>query len=196
MSVEKPQVIMIAGPNGAGKTTLAPFLLRDTLNVREYINADPIALGLSGFDPSSVALAAGRIMLNRLHELARQKKSFAFETTLAARSYAGWIETLSAEGYGFQLMFLWLQSAELAVQRVRGRVRAGGHDIPEDVIRRRYDAGLKNFWVLYQPLADSWAVYDNSAAMIPTLLATGERREVLTLDQRYLWKEFRNACRQ
>ena len=196
MSVEKPQVIIIAGPNGAGKSTLAPFLLRDTLKVREYINADPIALGLSGFDPTSVALAAGRIMLNRLHELATQKKSFALESTLAARSYAGWIERLRAEGYSFQLMFLWLQSPDLAVQRVRARVRSGGHDVPEDVIRRRYERGLKNFWTLYQPLAASWAVYDNSATMIPTLLATGERREVLTLDQPYLWKEFRNACRQ
>ncbi len=125
MRVEKPQVIVIAGPNGAGKTTLAPFLLRDTLNVREYVNADPIALGLSGFDPSSVALTAGRIMLKRMHELARQKKSFAFESTLAARSYAGWLEGLGAEGYSFQLLFLWLQSPELVVQRVleRGAIR-------------------------------------------------------------------------
>jgi len=190
MSVEKPQVIIIAGPNGAGKTTLAPFLLRDTLDVPEYINADPIALGLSGFDPSSVALAAGRIMLKRLHELASQEKSFAFESTLAARSYAGWIEELRSEGYGFQLMFLWLQSPELAVQRVRGRVRSGGHDVPEDVVRRRYEAGLKNFWTLYKPLADAWSVYDNSASTDPVSMASGERNRGITILEQNAWEKF------
>ena len=152
MSERNPQVIVIAGPNGAGKTTLAPFLLRDQLRLLEYINADPIALGLSGFDPGSVAFKAGRIMMQRLHELAEQKRNFAFETTLAARSYAAWINKLRAAGYNFQLSFLWLRSTELAVQRVRERVRSGGHDVPEAVIRRRYDAGLRNFWTLYQPL--------------------------------------------
>ncbi len=119
MSDEQPQVIMIAGPNGAGKTTLAPFLLRDTLGVLEYVNADPIALGLSGFDPASVAFEAGRVMLRRLHELSAQRKTFAFETTLAAKSYAGWIQKLRSNGYKFQLLFLWLRSPDLAVQRVR-----------------------------------------------------------------------------
>jgi predicted ABC-type ATPase len=162
MSEAAPQVIVIAGPNGAGKTTLAPFLLRDKLGVLEYVNADPIALGLSGFDPGSVAFEAGRVMLNRLHDLAMQRKTFAFESTLAARSYVHWIERLRGDGYIFQLMFLWLRSAELAVQRVRERVRAGGHDVAEEVIRRRYNSGLRNFWELYQPLADAWSVYDNS----------------------------------
>src|SRR2546421_7990119 len=126
------QVIVIAGPNGAGKTTLAPFLLRDALGIMEYVNADPIALGLSGFDPASVEFAAGRVMLRRLHKLAIQRKTFAFESTLAAKSYAPWIERLRRDGYSFQLMFLWLRSAELAVQRVRERVRAGRHDVDEE----------------------------------------------------------------
>ena len=164
MSDEQPQVIIIAGSNGAGKTTLAPFLLRDTLGILEYVNADPIALGLSGFDPASVAFEAGRIMLRRLHELAAQRRTFAFESTLAAKSYAGWIQKLQSDGYKFQLLFLWLRSPNLAVQRVRERVRAGGHDVTEQVIRRRYAAGLKNFWQIYQALADSWSVYDNSQA--------------------------------
>lgn len=94
-------MIVIAGPNGAGKTTLAPFLLRDTLKLREYVNADPIALGLSGFDPESVAFDAGRVMLKRLHELAGQKRTFAFETTLAARHYAAWIKGLRSAGFSF-----------------------------------------------------------------------------------------------
>jgi predicted ABC-type ATPase len=190
MGVEKPQVIVIAGPNGAGKTTLAPFLLRDTLNVREYINADPIALGLSGFDPSSVALAAGRVMLNRLHEMAQHKKSFAFESTLAARSYARWIERLRLRGYRFQLMFLWLRSSDLAVQRVRERVRSGGHDVPENVIRRRYKASLKNFWSLYQPLADAWSVYDNSVSAEPLSIASGGRGRSLTILDQDSWVSF------
>lgn len=196
MNVERPQVILIAGPNGAGKTTLAPFLLRDNLDVREYINADPIALGLSGFDPSSVALAAGRIMLDRLHQLAAQRKSFAFETTLAARYYVGWIKGLALNGYEFQLMFLWLQSAELAVERVRQRVKLGGHDVPENVIHRRYEKGLNNFPKLYQPLADSWAVYDNSATQSPRLIAKGMRRDVAVVNHDDLWMSFLNACNQ
>src|SRR6266571_1131293 len=141
-----PQVVVIAGPNGAGKTTLAPFLLRDKLGLLEYVNADPIALGLSGFDPGSVAFEAGRVMLNRLHDLAEQRKTFAFESTLAARSYIRWIKRLCGAGYNFQLMFLWLRSADLAGQRVRERVRAGGHDVAEEVIRRRYVSGLRKFW--------------------------------------------------
>ena len=128
MNETAPQVVVIAGPNGAGKTTLAPFLLRDTLGVLEYVNADPIALGLSGFDPASVALQAGRVMLNRLHELAEQRKTFAFETTLSAKHYAGWIKKLRNDGYAFQLMFLWLQSPDLAV-RASSRTRSKREDM-------------------------------------------------------------------
>src|SRR6266849_2196660 len=127
MNETSPQVIIIAGPNGAGKTTLAPFLLRDKLGVLEYVNADPIALGLSGFDPGSVAIEAGRVMLKRLDSLAEQRRTFAFETTLAARSYVRRIESMIEAGYSFQLMFVWLRSAGLAVERVRERVRVGGH---------------------------------------------------------------------
>lgn len=173
MDDASPQVIVIAGPNGAGKTTLAPVLLRDEWGVLEYVNADPIALGLSGFDPGSVAFYAGRVMLNRLHDLAAQRKTFAFESTLSAKSYATWIEKLRNDGYEFHVVFLWLRTADLALQRVRERVRAGGHDVPEAVVRRRYQGGLRNFWQLYQPLANKWAVYDNSGASIPTMLAQG-----------------------
>ena len=191
MSEENPQVIVIAGPNGAGKTTLAPFLLRDTLRVLEYVNADPIALGLSGFDPGSVAFQAGRVMLNRLHDLATQSKTFAFESTLAAKSYASWIEKLRNDGYEFHLVFLWLRSADLAVQRVRERVRAGGHDVKEAVVRRRYRGGLRNFWKFYQPLADRWAVYDNSGSSLPVMLAQGARTETDTVVHADSWRQFR-----
>ena len=186
-----PQVIVIAGPNGAGKTTLAPFLLRDELRVLEYVNADPIAHGLAGFDPARVALQAGRVMLNRLHDLAEERKTFAFETTLSAKHYAGWIKKLRHDGYCFQLMFLWLRSADLAVQRVRERVKAGGHHVPEPVVRRRYAAGLRNFVKLYQPLADTWAVYDNSNLPDPMIIAQGGRGEEQNTFHADLWKRFR-----
>ncbi len=191
MNETSPQVIVIAGPNGAGKTTLAPFLLRDKLGVLEYVNADPIALGLSGFDPGGVAFEAGRVMLNRLHDLAEQRRTFAFESTRAAKSYAGWIEKLRNDGYDFHLVFLWLKSADLAVQRVRARVHAGGHDVTEAVIRRRYKAGLRNFWKFYQPLADKWAVYDNSGSSIPIMLAQGARTKQDTVLHSDSWRQFR-----
>jgi predicted ABC-type ATPase len=190
MDETAPQVVVIAGPNGAGKTTLAPFLLRDTLRVLEYVNADPIALGLSGFDPGSVALRAGRVMLSRLRQLAEQRRTFAFESTLAARSYVPWIERLRKEGYNFQLMFLWLRSVDLAVQRVGERVRAGGHDVAEGVIRRRYSAGLANFWELYQPLADAWSVYDNSNSVEPMPIASGGKEAAFIVRDEDSWARF------
>lgn len=190
MNELKPQVVIIAGPNGAGKSTLAPFLLRDTLDLREYVNADPIALGLSGFDPASVAFKAGRVMMNRLHDLAEQRKSFAFETTLATRSYAGWIEKLRCQGYNFQLIFLSLQNPELAVRRVRERVQAGGHDVDEAVVLRRYARGIRNFRAVYQPLADVWSVYDNSGSPEPVSIASGGRNRPLVVLHGDAWTRF------
>lgn len=190
MRHEQPHVIVIAGPNGAGKTTLAPFLLRDALGVLEYVNADPIALGLSGFDPASVAFEAGPLMLRRLHELADQRKTLAFESTLAAKSYARWIRELQANGYNFQLTFLWLRSADLALQRVQERIRAGGHEVAEAVIRRRHKAGLRNFWKLYQPLAEAWSVHDNSSSGKPSPIASGGRRERLLVRNADSWNDF------
>lgn len=175
MSDDNPQVIIIAGPNGAGKTTLAPFLLRDELGVLEYVNADPIAQGLSGFNPASVGFEAGRVMLTRIHELAGEKQTFAFETTLAGRSYGRWLNNLREQGYVVQLMFVWLRSPDLAIRRVRARVRSGGHDVADDIIRRRYAAGLQNFWQLYRPLAHTWGVYDNSDRH-PVFVAKGTGR--------------------
>lgn len=173
MEETNPKVVIIAGPNGAGKSTLAPILLRDTFGLLEYVNADPIAFGLSAFDSSSMSLDAGRIMVLRLRALAKHRKSFAFETTLASRSYASWIKRLRKSGYRFHLVFLWLGSIELAIERVEERVRSGGHSVPDEVIRRRYDRGLANFFNLYQPLADTWATYDNSSSGAPLLVSAG-----------------------
>jgi predicted ABC-type ATPase len=165
--------VVVAGPNGAGKTTAAPFLLRDALGVHEYVNADPIAAGLSAFAPESVAIAAGRVMLARVEELARQRISFGFETTLASRSFAPWLRLRLVDGYAVHLVFLWLASPELALARVARRVKLGGHSVPDDVVRRRYAGGLRNLFELYQPIVSTWQVYDNSDLRGPRLIATG-----------------------
>jgi predicted ABC-type ATPase len=137
-----PIIIVVAGPNGAGKSTAAPYLLRDTLKVDEFVNADAIAAGLSAFRPDRVAVTAGRIMLARIRQLAAARADLTFETTLASRSFAPWLARLRGDGYRVHLLFLWLGSADLAVSRVAERVRLGGHDVPEAVVRRRYRAGL------------------------------------------------------
>lgn len=168
-----PHLIVIAGPNGAGKSTAAPALLPQTLGIAEFVNADAIALGLSAFAPETVAFSAGRIMLNRLRQLASQQANFAFETTLATRSYAPWIANLRENGYRFHLIFLWLPNPELAISRVQERVRTGGHNVPEETIRRRYDAGIRNFFQLYRSLADSWRFYNNSTTAVYRLIASG-----------------------
>jgi predicted ABC-type ATPase len=148
--------------NGAGKSTLAPALLRDTLGILEYVNADTIAEGLSAFAPEDASFDAGRVMIGRLRELADEGKDFAFETTLASRFYAGWLKELQQKGYCVHLTFLWLEDVDLALERVRARVLSGGHDIPAATLRRRYGRGLKNLFELYMPRVDSWRIYDAS----------------------------------
>ncbi|REK30141.1 MAG: Zeta toxin family protein [Planctomycetota bacterium] len=175
-----PKVVVLAGPNGAGKSTTAPRLLRGVLGVEEFVNADTIAAGLSGFAPDRAAMAAGRVMLRRLRELAASKANFAFETTLASRSFAPWLARLRADGYRTHLVFLWLPSADTAVARVAQRVASGGHDVPEEVVRRRYAAGLRHFFSLYQTLADSWQFVDNTTGVgeRPRIIAFGSALKV------------------
>ena len=173
MANELPKVVVLAGPNGAGKSTSAAKLLLGVLKVQEFVNADTIAQGLSAFAQERVAFEAGRIMLTRLKELAASRASFAFETTLASRSYAPWLAELRSAGYKVHVVFLWLPSADEAVARVADRVRVGGHNVPEDTIRRRYDAGLTNLLGLYLPLADTWQLVDNSRMSAPRRIAVG-----------------------
>ncbi len=184
----QPRIIMICGPNGAGKSTSAPELLQGGMGVDEFINADVIAHGLSAFRPEKAAIKAGRVMLSRLNELASQKLNFAFETTLAARSFVPWLTELKSVGYYFSLCFFWLESPELAVDRVAERVADGGHNIPKDVIMRRYEAGLFNFFRFYMPLADHWRFYDNSCAFSPVLIASGECAFQETVLKPEIWK--------
>jgi predicted ABC-type ATPase len=188
MNEASPQVVVIAGPNGAGKTSLAPFLLRDRFSAFAFVNADAIAAGLSAFNLDSVAIEAGRVMLHRLHELSEGKENFAFETTLAARSFAPWLKQLRLSGYEVHLLFVWLRSAELAIERVSERIRRGGHAIPPHEIRRRYNRGIGNFFELYLPLADTWAIYDNSEGDTPSLIATGGAKRAQRISRPDLWQ--------
>jgi predicted ABC-type ATPase len=187
MSPPRPNVIMLAGPNGAGKTTSSRSLLKDVLDVTTFVNADIIAQGLAGFDPESAAWEASRIMLERLDDLADKRQDFAFETTLAARSYVQRIEKWRSEGYCFQLYYFWLPSADLAVQRVALRVKNGGHDIPESTIRRRYSQSLRNLFGLYMPLADVWQVYDNEKQGPARLVARGSGNEINRVVNNRIW---------
>jgi len=157
-----PQVAILGGINGAGKTTASQRILRDALRIPVFTNADAIARGLNAFDPESEAVASGRIMLAHMREMIARRQSFAFETTLAARTYARWVSDMRSVGYAVHLFYFWLESADVAIGRVAGRVRSGGHFVPDDTIRRRYSRSVSNFFELYRPLVTTWQVYDNT----------------------------------
>ncbi|MBR8831435.1 MAG: hypothetical protein N5P05_000920 [Chroococcopsis gigantea SAG 12.99] len=165
-----PDIYLIGGANGSGKTTVALQLLPESLGVLEYINADEIAKGLSPFNPQSVAIQAGRLMLERLQVLKAQGISFAFESTLAGRNFASFLNECQNAGYKVNLIYFWLKSPDLACQRVQQRVASGGHNIPYDVVLRRYERGRINFMNLYSRLSNQWIVYDNSGDA-PILIA-------------------------
>jgi len=165
------KIVIIAGPNGAGKTTFAREFLPREADCPDFINVDLIAAGLSPFDPDRAALRAGRIMLDEIKRRVRAGESFAFETTLSGRNYVRAIPGWRKAGYYVKLIFLSLPTADVAVARVAARVAQGGHNVPEEVIRRRFDAGLRNFEHLYQRLVDTWALYDNSGSM-PRLIVS------------------------
>lgn len=153
---------IIAGCNGAGKTTASFTILPEIIECKEFVNADEIAKGLSPFQPEKVAFEAGRIMLHRINTLLNDNESFAFETTLSARSYKHTIQEAKQKGYTTTLLFFWLQTVELAKERVKIRVSEGGHNIEPDVIERRYFKGIKNLFDIYLPIVDGAFVFDNS----------------------------------
>lgn len=188
-----PHLILIAGPNGAGKSTAAPGILRGALEVSQFVNADTIALGLSGFEPERAALQAGRVMLTRLHQLAANREDFAFETTLSSKTFAPWIKQLKADGYRFHLVFLTLPSPELSIERVAERVRMGGHDVPAATIRRRYRGGIRNFFDMYQRMADGWRVYDNTETA-PRLIASGSGTAVEYVADELSWNRLKEIA--
>lgn len=175
MTSAPKKMVIIAGPNGAGKTTFAREFLPHEADCPIFVNADLIAAGLSPFQPETVAVRAGRLMLEEMTRHAADRCSFAFETTLAGLSYARMIDTWRAYGYRVKLIFMSLASADQAVARVAMRVRQGGHHVPEDTIRRRFAAGLRDFQQVYRDRVDEWQWIDNSGTT-PRLLKEGSHK--------------------
>ena len=188
MTSAPPGMVALGGPNGAGKTTAAPRLLRGSLRIEEFVNADTLAHGLSAFRPQDVAVEAGRITLARLDDFESQRKSFAFESTLASQALARRLDRLKQHGYLVHIVYFWLPTAELALARVAERVRAGGHDVPADAVRRRFGRGRVNFFTIYRPLADAWRLYDATLITGPTLVATGGAGLPTRVRRRETWE--------
>lgn len=180
------RIYIIAGPNGAGKTTASYTILPEIFYCNEFVNADEIAKGISPFKPEKVALKAGRIMLERIDELINNNESFAFETTLATKSYVALIKEAKLKSYEIILLFLALDSQELALKRVKTRVKEGGHNIPEDVIRRRFEKGLYNLFNLYIPIVDKWLLVDNSGEHFE-FISEGANTEI-TVKNKMRWE--------
>lgn len=177
----RPNLYVIAGPNGAGKTTFARKFLPDYAKCLEFVNVDLIAGGLSPFDPERAALKAGRIMLEQIHSLAQRGAGFGFETTLSGRTYVKLLQEMKKRRYLIHIFFLWISDVELALERIRLRVRNGGHHIPESIVRRRFDRSLPNFLRFYKALADSWTIFDNSGDT-PRIIAFEESGKLEILD--------------
>lgn len=165
--MNKPTLYIIAGCNGAGKTTASMSVLPEVLDCREFVNADEIAKGLSPFKPEEVAIEAGKLMLKRIDYLLSKEETFAIETTLATKSYRNLVEHAKMLGYTVVLLFFWLPSPEMAEKRVANRVAEGGHNIPVEVIHRRYWLGLQNLFNIFEPIVDLLSIYDNRDNAIP-----------------------------
>ena len=180
-----PRVVIFAGPNGAGKSTHADAILA-ALGIETFVNADYIARGLSGRNTDAVAFEAGRIMLNRLHQLGEARADFAFESTLSSRTFAVFLTALKKQGYAVVIFYFALANAQLAVRRVKLRVSLGGHDVQPDVVRRRFARSLSNFFGLYRPLADEWTLFDNSSSPQAREVAS-QRKNQLTVAEPATW---------
>ena len=179
--MEEKNLYIIAGCNGAWKTTASFTILPEILDCKEFVNADEIAKGLSPFQPEKVSFEAGRIMLHRISELLGQNENFAFETTLATRSYKNRILEAKMKNYNVTLLFFWLKNPELAKERVKTRVMEGGHSIPEDVIERRYYKGIRNLFEIYLSIIDQALIFDNSEGRHDLIaeLSTNEELNIL-----------------
>ena len=190
-----PSIVVLGGPNGAGKSTAAPSLLRGALRVDEFVNADTLAQGLSAFRPEAAAVEAARVMLTRFGELARARRSFACESTLASLTLARHLIEWRSMGYRVHVVYLWLPSVELALARVKLRVEGGGHSVPAATVRRRFERGRVNFFHRYVPIADRWRLYDAASDDGPRLIATGQRANRRRILMRDLWEQATRIAR-
>jgi len=177
-----PSLYIVAGPNGAGKTTFAREFLPNYVECLEFVNADLIAGGLSPFYPEKAAIRAGRLMLEQIHLLVDRGIDFGFETTLAGKGYVRLLKDLKERGYRIHLFFLWVRSIDIALERIAERVAQGGHNVPENVVRRRFYRGLPNFLQIYRPLMDFWALFDNSTDS-PSMIAFERSRKLQIIDR-------------
>jgi len=179
---------IISGCNGAGKTTASYTVIPDLLHCREFVNADEIAKGISPFQPETVAIEAGRIMLKRIGDLLRLKFTFAFETTLASKSYVNLIHEAHLKGYEVTLVYFWLNAPELALERIKNRVESGGHNVAEETVIRRYYSGLANLSKLYLPICDDWMIIDNSEPPFK-LVAEGSKNKFAEIYDREVYNK-------
>ncbi|MBP3789096.1 MAG: zeta toxin family protein [Prevotella sp.] len=186
--MQAKQLYIISGCNGAGKTTASYTVLPEILGCKEFVNADEIARGLSPFNPDSVAIEAGRLMLSRIKELLSRNESFSIETTLATRSYFRLIEKAHQQGYAVTLLFFWLKSPEQAIERVAERVAKGGHNIPRDIIVRRFYEGIDNLFKIYMPIVDTWVLVNNSETP-RSIVATGGKDQETVVRNNYLFSK-------
>lgn len=175
-----PRLYIISGCNGAGKTTASYSLLPEMLDCREFVNSDEFAKGLSPFDPSKASIQASRFMIMKIRYLLKRQQDFAIETTLATRTLLKTVRMAQNAGYTVTLLYFWLNTPELAIERVRARVEAGGHDIPEETIRRRYNVGIYYFFNTYAPICERWILADNSQVPF-RVIAEGTKDEVMTI---------------
>lgn len=178
-----PNVYIIAGPNGAGKTTFAREFLPNYADCKNFVNADLIAQGVSPFSPETAAFHAGRLMLEEIDFYAKRGESFGFETTLSGQTYLSSVRNLKKRGYEVHFYFLWVLTVDLALARVRARVLEGGHDVPEAVVRRRFDRSIRNFLTRYRLLGDSWMLFDNSRAA-PAVIAFEKQGDVRIMNRK------------
>ena len=186
-----PNLFIIAGCNGAGKTTASFTILPEMLDCKEFVNADEIAKGLSPFQPEMVSFQAGRIMIERIDELLHSGVDFAFETTLTTLSYLNTIRLAKEKGYTIHLIYFWLNDVDLAIERVKMRVSEGGHDIPEEIIIRRYYRGMYNLTNRFTHICDYWIIIDNSSQPF-TFVAEGQRAIELKIYNFITWQQIKD----
>lgn len=188
-----PNLFIIAGCNGAGKTTASYTVLPEMLNCKEFVNADEIAKGISPFQPERAAIDAGKIMLTRIQELISAEVDFSFETTLSPKYFINLISKVQEKGYFVTLVFFWLSSVDLAIERVKMRVSEGGHNIPEDTVRRRYKMGIKNLVNKYIPISDYWIIINNSEGPF-TVVAEGLKNIEVEIKDIATWNKIKTQA--